>query len=68
MGEKTYTRTLFKNMMQNEMLSVLQTYTSAMFHECSYFPRMDLIPMHILRSCDMKRGMQPCPTSLVKVE
>ncbi len=68
MGEETYTRSLFKNMVQNEMLSVLQIYTSAMFREYSNFPRMDLIPMHILRSCDMKRGMQPCPTSLVKSE
>ncbi len=68
MGEETYTRSLFLNMMQNEMLSFLQIYTSAMFHKYSNFLRMDLIPMHILRSCDMKRGMQPCPTSLVKVE
>jgi hypothetical protein len=38
MVEETYTCSLFKNMMQNEMLSVLQIYTSAMFRECSYFP------------------------------
>ena len=52
----------FWNTMQNEMLSDLQTYTSAKFRECSYFPRMDLIPMHSLHSCDTKRCIQPCLT------
>ncbi len=68
MEKESYTCSFFWNRIHNDRLSVLWIYTSVRFHECCYFPKMDLIPMHSLQSCDTRRYMQPCPTFLVKLE